>query len=113
LHGAGLHEQPTYAETSHTHDRNQKVAVREGRLKYVMNVPRGREAEPRILHEELFDLDADPKELRDLGATSSRERLRRYALAYLARARAEAEAPVVVSLSPAVQERLRALGYVQ
>jgi hypothetical protein len=29
------------------------------------------------------------------------------------RARAEAEAPVVVSLSPAVQERLRALGYVQ
>jgi arylsulfatase A-like enzyme len=27
----GAPERPTYAETSHTHDRNQKVSVREGR----------------------------------------------------------------------------------
>jgi arylsulfatase A-like enzyme len=113
LRGGTLPEQPTYAETSHTHDRNQKVAVREGRLKYVMNVPRGREADPRILREELFDLERDPRERDSLQAGSDRERLRRYALAYLSRGRAEATEPVAVSLSPTVLERLRALGYVQ
>jgi arylsulfatase A-like enzyme len=113
IRGGKLPEQLTYAETSQTHDRNQKVAVREGRLKYVMNVPRGREAEPRILREELFDLDNDPAERASLAAEGDRERLRRYALAYLARARAQATEPVAVSLSPTVLERLRALGYVQ
>jgi arylsulfatase A-like enzyme len=113
LRGGALSEQPTYAETSHTHDRNQKIAVREGRLKYVMNVPRGREAEPRILREELFDLEKDPGERASLEAREDRDRLRRYALAYLARGRAESSEPVAVSLSPVVLERLRALGYVQ
>jgi hypothetical protein len=72
-----------------------------------------REAEPRILREELFDLEKDPKERASLEAEGAREKLRRYALAYLARGRAEATEPVAVSLSPTVLERLRALGYVQ
>ena len=113
LRGGRLSEEPTYAETSHTHDRNQKIAVREGRFKYVMNVPRGREADPRILREELFDLAADPKERASLGDPGARERLRRYALAFLARGRAEPSQPVTLSLSPSVLERLRALGYVE
>lgn len=113
LRGGGLPQQPCYAETSHTHDRNQKVAVREGRLKYVVNLPRGRDAEPRILSEELFDLEADPGERHSLSSPPDRARLRRYVLAYLARARAESAEPVAVSLRPVVLERLKALGYVQ
>jgi len=111
--GRALPLEPIYSETELTADRTHVVAVREGDLKYVLHAPRGREAEPRILREELFDLKRDPRERLSRGSSAEADRLRRFALAYLAKARREAAELRPVSLDPQTLERLKALGYVR
>lgn len=113
MRGGTLPEAPVYAETALTKQRHHLVSVREGRFKYMLEVPPGRETAPQILGEFLYDLDADPGERTSRLDTPEAERLRRYALAYLARARSEAKETKPVDLDPATLERLKALGYVQ
>ncbi len=113
MRGAALPDAPVYAETALTKQRHHLVSVREGRYKYVVEVPPGRDPEPRILAERFYDLEQDPRETASRVDAPEAARLRRYALAYLARARREAQESRPVSLEPAALERLRALGYVQ
>jgi arylsulfatase A-like enzyme len=113
LKGGSLPGEPLYSETELTADRTHVVAVREGSLKYVLHVTRGRENEARVLRDELFDLSRDPRERASRAGSPEAERLRRFALAYLVRARREAAALSPVSLDPQTLERLKALGYVR
>ena len=63
--------------------------------------------------EKLFDLGQDPHERGSRADAPEAARLRRFALAYLTRARREAAALRPVSLDPQTLERLKALGYVR
>jgi arylsulfatase A-like enzyme len=88
------------------------VAIREGRMKYLLAVPRG--GEPvRVVSEELYDLREDPQELKNLVPSPRAEPLRRAALAYIQRARAEAAAPNPAQLDAEAREKLKALGYLE
>lgn len=114
LRGRPGPEEPIYAETQLTHERNHIVAARSGRLKYILTVPGGRETAPAILKEELYDLDADPAEKANLApAHAEAERLKRYTLAYLSRARAEGHAGRPAPVEPSTLEKLRAWGYIE
>jgi arylsulfatase len=113
VEGRPLPAEPVYSETELTADRTHVVSVRDGRLKCVVYATRGRDSEPRILREELYDLGTDPGERGRLPASPEAERLRRFALAYLVKARREAAGLHPVSLDPQTLERLKALGYVR
>ena len=84
--------------------RGEKLAVREGRWKYI-------EA-PEEERRELYDLESDPRERVNL---AEREPARAAALAErLARWRRDTPAaPPAASVSPEDAERLEALGYVE
>lgn len=113
LRGEFLPEQSLYAETGLRARQNQLLAIREGSLKLILEVPGGRETAPPILSEEAYDLAADPAERANRAGRTEFEPLRRRARAYLARARAEAPAMRPVALDPASLEKLRALGYIR
>lgn len=73
-----------------------------------------------VVHEELYDLAADPREQRNLVSTAPAklDELRAFLAAYRARAQAAGadstgNFPASQDLSPADRERLRSLGYVE
>src|SRR5262249_38736100 len=68
-----------------------------------------------VVHEELYNLDDDPRELRKAGSDASASRIDiAHVLATFVQSRAVAGAQRVMrTLSTAEIERLRALGYVQ
>lgn len=112
LKGAPLIERPAQAETELTRDGTHRVAIRDGRMKYMLAVPRG--GEPvRLISEELYDLREDPQERRNLVPSPKAEPFRRAALAYVASARAEAAAPNPAHLDAEAREKLKALGYIE
>jgi arylsulfatase A-like enzyme len=112
LKGAALAARPAHSETELTRDGTLRVAIRDGRMKYLLAVPRG--GEPvRVVSEELYDLRDDPREQRDLLPSPRAEPLRRAALAYIQGARAEAAAPNPAHLDAEAQEKLKALGYLE
>jgi arylsulfatase A-like enzyme len=113
LRGEPLPEEPLYAETGLRARQNQLLAIREGALKLILEVPGGRETAPPVLAEEAYDLAADPAERTNRAGQPEFEPLRQRARAYLARARAEAPAMRPVELDPASLEKLRALGYIR
>jgi len=106
---------PLFAETVYQSQRRQVLALRSEDLKYIATVPRDAGASPPILSEELFDLEADPAESRDLSQTRPKDlrALRSVALEYLARARVEGRRGHPVDLSPETLARLRAWGYIE
>jgi arylsulfatase A-like enzyme len=110
----GQQPQPrlVFAETQHGLDKRDRVAVRDGRLKYVLVMPRAPEP-PRVLAEELFDLATDPREQRGLPASSGQPRLRAEALGFVERAQAEPSVSEAPQLSAETLQRLRALGYIE
>jgi arylsulfatase A-like enzyme len=109
IRGGDLPPRPIFAETRQNADGQHRVAVQDGRLKYVLVTPPGEE--PRVLSEELFDVEADPGEVSPLDAGAA-ERLRRIAFEFLKSARAEASAAREREIAPEIEERLRALGYI-
>jgi arylsulfatase A-like enzyme len=112
LKGAPVTERPAQAETELTRDGTQRIAIREGRMKYLLAVPRA--GEPlRVVREELYDLRDDPGEQKNLAPSPRAEPLRRAALAYVQRARADAAAPNPAHLDAEAQEKLKALGYLE
>lgn len=113
LKGGSLPAEPVYSETELTADRTHVVSVREGHLKYVLHVERGRGADLKVLRDELYDLRRDPAERASHASAPEAERLRRFALSYLERARREAAAQSPVSMDGQTLERLKALGYVR
>ena len=66
-----------------------------------------------MLKEELFDLEADPRELHRIESAPDLGRLRRETIAYLVKARSKAGQMVPANLNKDELERLRALGYIQ
>jgi arylsulfatase A-like enzyme len=104
---------PVYAETQRNSERHHLVAVRDGSLKYILGTRPGLASPPEILSEELYDLATDPGEKRPLKGSPELERMRRYALSYLARAAAEGRKSTPSRLTPEIEARLRALGYIQ
>ncbi len=113
LRGGRLPEASLISETERNLEGVHRLALRRGRFKYILTTNRDRAVLPPLLAEELFDLDADPRELHAIQSAADRERLRREAIAYLVQARAEAGEAVAARLSKEDLERLRALGYVQ
>jgi arylsulfatase A-like enzyme len=112
LEGGPIPARPLLSETELTRDGTHRVAIREGSVKYLLAVPR--RGEPlRVVSEELYRLDQDPREQRNLAPSPEAERLRRAALAYLERARAEAAPPNPAVLTPEALEKLKALGYIE
>lgn len=109
LRGGTLPDAPVFAETERNRDGNHRVAVREGSLKCVLVVQPGREVPPQILKEEFYDLASDPGEHAPLPPVAG---LRKDALEYLTRARS-AKAGTPAQLPPELEEKLRALGYLQ
>jgi arylsulfatase A-like enzyme len=112
LRGAAVAERPAQSETELTRDGTLRVALRDGQTKYLLAVPRVGEA-TRVLSEELYDLREDPGEQKNLAPSPRAEPLRRAALAYIQRARAEAAAPNPAHLDAEAQEKLKALGYIE
>jgi len=113
MRGGSLAPAPIYAETEQTANlETHKLAVREGRLKYAVAVARG-SGPLEVVKEEAYDVVADPQERRPLGPAPEVEPLKRHALAFLGRARAEQPAAVPASLTESEREQLRALGYLQ
>jgi arylsulfatase A-like enzyme len=113
LRGGTLVDEPAYAETQRNAEKRHLVAVREGKLKYVLATHPGLVAAPEVLKEELYDVEADPSERKPLASRPETERLRRYALGYLTRAAAESRPAHASRVSPETEDRLRALGYIQ
>jgi arylsulfatase A-like enzyme len=114
VEGRSLSDAAVFSETEHTFKRGTlKVAVRQGSTKYILVTPRGSELPPRIAKDEVYDLGADPGERKPMPVTAETQRLREQALAYITRARTERATGSSVVLSPEVEERLRALGYLQ
>jgi arylsulfatase A-like enzyme len=99
------------AETNFTTDGRQLVAVREHDRKVIVHLPAGQEIDPPVLRTELFDLGRDPKERVDQSRSPEAEPLRRHALAFVRRVRAEADPGRPAVLDPDTREALEALGY--
>jgi arylsulfatase A-like enzyme len=112
LKGAAVQERPAQAETELTRDGTHRLAIREGRLKYLLAIPR-RDQPLRVVSEELYDLRDDPLEKRNLLPSPKADPLRRAALAYVASARAEAAPPNPAHLDAEAREKLKALGYIE
>jgi arylsulfatase A-like enzyme len=111
--GGTLAALPAFAETILTPDRRQLVSARLGSLKYIVAVPRGRDQAAVPLHEEAYDLDADPGEQHSRMTLASLSSLRRSTLAYLTRAREEGRPGPAALVDPEAIRKLRAWGYVQ
>jgi arylsulfatase A-like enzyme len=81
------------------------VAVRQGRWKAIWN-----EAPATV---ELYDLETDPQEQRDLSRTdaSQAEQLRSHAARWLGECRSTLKAPAATQLDERTREQLKALGY--
>ena len=110
--GTGIAERPVQSETELTRDGTHRLAIRDGRLKYLLAVPR--RPEPiRVVNEELYDLAADPAERKNLAPSPRVEPFRRAALAYLETARANASAPNPAHVDAEAREKLKALGYIE
>jgi arylsulfatase A-like enzyme len=109
--GGTLSEIPLFYETARAKWWH-KVAVREGRFKYVadFNASEGETRERR--REDLFDLEADPGEQAGLVEAPETERLRKEVEGFLARAHAAGTLSRPAVLNPDEEEELRALGYV-
>ena len=112
VRGGVSNDVQVYAETEHYRAESHRVAVRHGQMKYLLAAARGR-GEVNVLSEELYDLAADPDERRPLPESEARQRMRRHALSLLSRGRAEAPLAQRQELPADLQERLRALGYLQ
>jgi arylsulfatase A-like enzyme len=113
MRGQAREGRPIFAETEHTHGaRIHKLALRDGRFKYVLETLRGDPALP-VVRESLYDLASDPRERAPLPASERHERFREAARGFLARARLEAGGERSVRLPADVEEGLRALGYVR
>jgi arylsulfatase A-like enzyme len=112
LQGGPVAERPVEAETELTRDGTQRLAIRDGRLKYLLAVPRAG-APLRVLSEELYDLRDDPAEQRNLMPSPQAVAFRKAALAYLESSRAQASAPNAVHLDAEAREKLKALGYIE
>jgi arylsulfatase A-like enzyme len=110
--GVPLAERGLIAETERGADGNHRLALRRGRLKYLLTTSRGGSPAPPILREELYDLASDPRETRSLNDAAELPALRRELVAYLVAARARTRV-IATKLSPEERERLRALGYLQ
>jgi arylsulfatase A-like enzyme len=112
--GGTLPERGLIAETEHTLDGTLRLALRRGRTKYVLATSREPgPGTPKVLREELYDLDADPAERRPIQGAPSLPALRQELLAYLVATRGAARAPVPSELTAEDRERLKALGYLQ
>ena len=112
LKGAAVVERPAQSETELTRDGTLRVGLRDGRMKYLLAVPRGEEP-IRVVSEELYDLREDPREQRNLAPSPRAEPLRRAALAYIQRARTEAAPSNPAQLDAEAREKLKALGYLE
>ncbi len=114
LHHGGRPREPIFSETDRNPgNRNHKLAVREGSLKYVLVAPRGRESEDSIVREEVFDLARDPEEQHPLASPPELQHFRRIALDHIALARRGGPQGDATTLPSDVEERLRSLGYLQ
>src|SRR5262249_48369790 len=113
LRGRARPWDPVYSETQRNSERRHLVAVRDGSLKYILGTRPGLASPPEVLSEELYDLAADPGEKKPLKGCPENERMRRYALSFLTRAAAEGRKPTPSRLTPEIEARLRALGYIQ
>jgi len=117
LRGGHLATVPLFAEVkpnprlkdSITVDR---VAVREGPLKYIADVEPGESIPPHILREQVFDLSKDPHEHSPLDDPEALERGRRRVVAYLSRVRARSRGSDAEATDE-LEKALRALGYIQ
>jgi arylsulfatase A-like enzyme len=108
IEGRRLAPQPVFAETWHGKDHNLRVAIRSGDDKYVL-VTKDEGLVP--LHEEVFDLKADPGEQHPLGAPGGLGRLRSLVQVFFAEApRGTAQSPA--QISDETRRALKALGYV-
>jgi arylsulfatase A-like enzyme len=105
--GGTLPELPLFAETERNLDKKRRLAVRWKGQKCIFLLPPG-DDRPDILGEESFDLARDPGETTPITTPPD---LRREAIAYLARARETPAVPGHAVLSDELQQRLRALGY--
>ncbi len=113
LQGQAHAERPIYAETNRSvGDLNHKLAIREGWLKYVVVTPRANPDRAHIVDERLYDLRADPKEQAPLREHPALAGFREAAFAFLTRAAGRGDGRSL-PLAPDVEERLRALGYLQ
>jgi arylsulfatase A-like enzyme len=110
--GGSVVERPLMSETELTRDGTQRLSIRDGRIKYLLAVPRRPEA-VRVLDEEMYDLSTDPTEHKNLAPSPKLEPYRRAALAYLKTARAEASAPNPAHMDAETREKLKALGYIE
>jgi arylsulfatase A-like enzyme len=113
MRGVPLPDRPVFSETEHTHGaRVHKLALRDGRFKYVLETARGDPALP-VLREALYDLEADPGERAPVPSSARLERFREAAREFLIRAREQGTERRTLKLPSDVEEGLRALGYVQ
>src|SRR5262249_39735460 len=108
---ASVRERTLLAETNFTTDGHPLVALRDRDQKLIVHLAPGKELDPSVLRTELFELDKDPGERDDLSRLPEAERLRRQALAFVRRARAEAVPGQPAVLDADTREALDALGY--
>jgi arylsulfatase A-like enzyme len=110
--GESLPATALFAETERNPDKSHRLAVRIGALKYILRTRNGGDPD-QPLSEELYDLDRDPQERSSDLAHPQIESLRRQAALYLARGRAQAQAPAEARLPADLKAQLHALGYLQ
>jgi arylsulfatase A-like enzyme len=110
IQGGSVAARPVFTETRESTD--PQLAVRDGRLKYILGYRPAADGPPEVIREELFDLESDPRERQGRGEGAELERLRTVALEYLTNANRAATRKGTIDLTPEMKARLRTLGYI-
>jgi arylsulfatase A-like enzyme len=107
LKGDSFRDGPAFSETERNHEGRHLVSVRDGGMKFILTLA----PDHSEVRSELYDLGADPREISPIRDAVKAERYRGLVAAFLSQA-AQAEGSSKAShLSPEVEERLKALGY--